>query len=76
MTADAMLGEPANISGEGWIGVSERFEDADEDGPVHRLAVTGTATNTLISCWIGYRDAADATWADAVAESLRHDREG
>jgi hypothetical protein len=73
MAPDAMLGEQANTSGNGWIGVVEWVEDVNERGPIRRLTLTAAATNTLISCWIGYRDPADATWADAVVKSLRQD---
>jgi hypothetical protein len=72
LSATDMLGEPASAEGDGWIGVVGTLAEQDENGPVHRLTIAAASTNTLASCWIAYRDAAGASWARAVQDSLRH----
>ena len=72
MSADDMLGAPATARGEGWVGTTELHEEAGESGPIMRLALSAAATNTYLSCWVGYREHADAAWADDVVRSVRH----
>jgi hypothetical protein len=72
MTARQLLNGQATTSGEGWIGAIEILDEPDGVGPAWRFALTATAENTLISCWISYRVPADLPWAEAVARSLRH----
>jgi hypothetical protein len=72
MPAEEMLGEPATVSGDGWIGVVNLLQEPDDVGPAWRLAVTAAAENTLISCWVAFRNLDDRMWGDAVVASLRH----
>ena len=72
LTAEEMLREPANTSGDGWIGVVSLLQEPDEIGPAWRLALTAAAENAFISCWVSFRDQDDRTWGDAVVASLRH----
>jgi hypothetical protein len=70
--AESTPGAAADLTGDGWIGYSELTQETDEVGTIQWRAVTAAAPNTLMSCWIAYRDAPDAAWADAVVGSLRH----
>jgi hypothetical protein len=72
MTAEAMLGERPTTSGRGWIGHANLIREPDEQGDALRLTVTAAAENSLISCWIAFRDDKDRAWADGVVKTLQH----
>jgi hypothetical protein len=72
ITAEQMLGQPGELRGPGWIATRQLLEDRDDQGRVLRLAVALAADNTLLSCWVSFRQDTDVTWADQVWRSARY----
>ena len=72
MTAEQMLGQPGELRGPGWIATRQLLEDRDDQGRLLRVAVTLAADNTLLSCWVSFRQDTDVAWADQVWQSARH----
>ena len=74
-SAQDMLGaqRSASISGSGWVGASEILVESDSnDGKVHRLAAYLAAQNTLLSCWVSYRNEASLPLADRLVKGVSH----
>ncbi len=58
--------------GPGWIGNSNLIRESDSQVDALRLAIKAAAENSLISCWIAFRDDIDRAWADEVALTLHY----
>ena len=66
-----MLGSSEeNTRGDGWIGNVRELVENDTEGPAYRTVVAAAATNSLLSCWVAYRDAVDRPWGQRVVESI------
>jgi hypothetical protein len=72
MDASTMLGRETNTSGEGWIGHVEELLEPDEQGPAYRLAITAAATNTVMSCWVAYREPSKRAWGERVLAGIAY----
>lgn len=55
-------------------GYADLRQDADQSGPIFRLATTTAVDNRLISCWCAFRDMAQLEWALETWRSIKHDR--
>lgn len=74
--AAAMLGGPSNTAGEGWTGAAQELSEPDAEGPAYRFAISAAASNTLMSCWVAYRQPEGRTWAEAVCRGIEHEPPG
>ena len=71
--AAAMLGVASNTAGAGWTGLAEELSEPDAEGPAYRFAISAAASNTLMSCWVAYRQPEGRAWADSVCRGIEHE---
>lgn len=57
----------------GLIALADLLEDSDAGGRIYRLTTESAVANSLMSCWIAFRDIAELDWALERWRSIRHD---
>lgn len=73
VSPEEILGkEPADMSGNGWVGGVKFLQETDNERDVYRLAANLAATNTCMSLWVSYYEMHQQSFAEELMANVAH----